>query len=412
MRREQGGLRRARAFESELDRLCAGLDDLDGARQGSRAAVSGSLLPLERALRTAAAGWRPVTSGQGRRLSLHWEAGTAAVRADRRRLAQVLGNLLANAVEHGSGAVRLRGRRRGSKVVIEVVDDGPRTVPVAAHPDRGRGLRHRRPRGRGGRRAADRHPHARGHVRGGRAAGGGPVSAPVRRRRAVFLLALALACGGLAASEVGGRVAEVESRTGRPVPVVVAARDVEPGARVKAGDLAVRDVPSRFVPVDAVRTASEAIGARVERGLRRGAYLTPAALGAGGAPARSGTLRRGERAVQVAVAGGDPLSQAGGPGARVDVLVSTEPRDGAGRTFLALEDVELLALGGDVARRRPTTARDDRPAATATATLRVTQRQAVYLTAAQNFAREVRLLPRPAGDGGRAGRSAVSAAGL
>ena len=140
MRREQGGLRRARAFESELDRLCAGLDDLDGARQGSRPVVSGSLLPLERALRTAAAGWRPVTSGQGRRLSLHWEAGTAAVRADRRRLAQVLGNLLANAVEHGSGAVRLRGRRRGPKVLIEVLDDGPRKVPVAVHPDRGRGL--------------------------------------------------------------------------------------------------------------------------------------------------------------------------------------------------------------------------------------------------------------------------------
>ena len=140
MKREQGGLRRARAFESELDRLCAGLDDLDAARQGSRAVVSGSLLPLERALRTAAAGWRPVAGGQGRRLSLHWEAGTAAVRADRRRLAQMLGNLLANAVEHGSGAVRLRGRRRGSKVVIEVVDDGPRPVPVAVHPDRGRGL--------------------------------------------------------------------------------------------------------------------------------------------------------------------------------------------------------------------------------------------------------------------------------
>jgi len=53
----------------------------------------------------------------------------------------VLGNLLANAVEHGSGAIRLRGRRHGSKVVVEVLDDGPRAVPVEAHPDRGRGLR-------------------------------------------------------------------------------------------------------------------------------------------------------------------------------------------------------------------------------------------------------------------------------
>ena len=50
--------------------------------------------------------------------------------------------------------------------------------------------------------------------------------------------------------------------------------------------------------------------------------------------------------------------------------------------------------------------------ATATATVRVTLRQAVYLTAAQNFAREVRLLPRPPGDRSRAGRASVSAGGL
>lgn len=245
------------------------------------------------------------------------------------------------------------------------------------------------------------------------------MSASVRRRRAVFLLALALACGGLAASEVGGRVAEVESRTGRPEQVVVAARDVKPGARLGAADLAVREVPSRFVPPDAVRSPSELSGARVEGGLARGAYVTAGAGGRGTGRDGAGTaLRKGERAVQVAVAGGDPLSQAGGPGSRVDVLVSTEPRDGSGRTFLALEDVELLALGGSPgAGARPA---DDGPgegtgaAATAstTATLRVTQRQAVYLTAAQNFAREVRLLPRPAGDGARGGRSVVSAAGL
>ena len=43
-------------------------------------------------------------------------------------------------------------------------------------------------------------------------------------------------------------------------------------------------------------------------------------------------------------------------------------------------------------------------AGTATATLRVRLKQAVYLTAAQNFARETRLLPRAPGDRRRAGR--------
>jgi hypothetical protein len=40
---------------------------------------------------------------------------------------------------------------------------------------------------------------------------------------------------------------------------------------------------------------------------------------------------------------------------------------------------------------------------TAIATLRVTLRQAVYLTAADNFAREIRLLARPPGDHSPAG---------
>jgi len=114
----------------------------------------------------------------------------------------------------------------------------------------------------------------------------------------------------------------------------------------------------------------------------------------------------------VSVAGGEALSSGAAPGGRVDVVVSAEGGSGRGRTFLALEDVQLLgfragggeaaASGGDAGRRAPT----------GVATLRVTLRQAVYLTAAENFAREVRLLPRPPGDRGRLGREAVGEAGL
>ena len=50
---------------------------------------------------------------------------------------------------------------------------------------------------------------------------------------------------------------------------------------------------------------------------------------------------------------------------------------------------------------------DAASAATALATLRVTLRQAVYLTAADNFAREIRLLARAPGDHSAAG-AAVS----
>jgi pilus assembly protein CpaB len=240
-----------------------------------------------------------------------------------------------------------------------------------------------------------------------------------RRRRAALLLSLALACGGLAASEVSSRIRDVEARVGSQVPAVVAVRDLEPGRELRASDLAVRAVPERFVPPDSLAAAGEATGSAVAVRVARGSYLTGSALGAGaGGPGgrRPGALRRGERAVEVGVSGrAAGLAESAVPGGRVDVLVSTEPRDGAGRTFLALENVELLDLAaadGDGAAGAPSGGEGDRPTATATATLRVTLRQAVYLTAAQNFAREVRLLPRPAGDGGRTGRAAVRADGL
>ena len=240
-----------------------------------------------------------------------------------------------------------------------------------------------------------------------------------RRRRAFLLISLALACGGLAASEVGSRVQEVEAAVGAPAPVLVAARNVAPGAELKPADVAVREVPSRFAPPDALVEPGDAVGAPVAPGLVKGSYLTVAALGSGsGAPGGSrgpGPLHRGERALEVAVAGGDSLAGVAGPGSRVDVLVSTDPGQGPGRTLLALESVELLDLsagGGAEAGFAPGGDPEGAGAsanASSIATLRVTVRQAVYLTAAQNYAREVRLLPRPVGDRGRAGRAAVTA---
>jgi pilus assembly protein CpaB len=229
-----------------------------------------------------------------------------------------------------------------------------------------------------------------------------------RRRRALLFLSLALASGGLAASQVGGRVREVEARVGPQVPVVVAARELPAGSELRDDVLATRPVPQRFVPRDALASPTEARGRRTAVPVAAGSYLTASELEGAGEGSRGGALGRGQRAVEIAVAGGEALSQLGGAGARVDVLVSTERGDSSGRTFLALEDVELLDLreggGGD--------SEGAAGKATATATLRVTLRQAVYLTAAQNFAREVRLLPRPSGDRGRAGRTAVGAGDL
>lgn len=231
-----------------------------------------------------------------------------------------------------------------------------------------------------------------------------------RRRRAVVLLGLSLAAGGLAASEVARRTSALEERVGSPVDVVVAARELAAGRRLRAGDLRVERVPARFAPPDGLADPGAAVGATAAAAVVRGGFVTVGVLGGGGErrPGGPAAPRRGERALELAVAGGAAL-ESSPPGSRVDVIVTTAARNGPGRTFAALEDVELLALrpaseGGAGAGGGENGAA---AAASGRATLLVTARQAVYLTAAQSFAREIRLLPRPPGDRGRIGRAVV-----
>ena len=233
-----------------------------------------------------------------------------------------------------------------------------------------------------------------------------------RRRRAVALLALALACGGLAASEVSSSVREVESRVGPSVPVVVAERDLRAGTPLRPGELeralAVREVPQRFVPPDSLAAPEDALGLTTVVPVAAGGYVTLGHLESGTAGgAGEPILAPGQRVVELAVAGGEAVAAAG-PGVRVDVLITTGSEAGTGRTYIALEDVELLGLqpGGEGL------ASGTGATGAAVASLRVTVEQAVRLTAAQNFAREIRLLARAPTDRRPVGPTSVEASDL
>ena len=226
-----------------------------------------------------------------------------------------------------------------------------------------------------------------------------------RRRRGAVLLLLALACGGLAATQVRERERKVEARVGPLVGVVVAAHDLEADEPLRARDLALQRVPARFVPPDALGAPGRLIGARLSVAVSGGSYLTAGLIGGAGAT-ESGPLRPGERALEIGVTGGAALAGAG-PGSRVDVLVSTQRQQGAGRTFVALEGVEVLELRPSGSSGYEAEGSADAPTDTALATLRVTLRQAVYMAAAENFGHEVRLLMRPPGDERRTGDFSV-----
>jgi pilus assembly protein CpaB len=226
------------------------------------------------------------------------------------------------------------------------------------------------------------------------------------------MLSLALASGGLAASEVRSRTAAVEERVGPLVPVATARVAIEPGSKLKPAQFTVARVPAGYAPPDALSDPAQAQGLRSAGALEPGSYLTASALATSADDdARAGSgLGRGERAIELKVAGANALGGLAGPGARVDVLITTEAREGAGRTQLALEDVELLALESGAGGASGPVETGDAPGA-ATATLRVTLKQAIYLTAAQNFARETRLLPRAPGDRRRSGPLESAAGG-
>jgi pilus assembly protein CpaB len=113
----------------------------------------------------------------------------------------------------------------------------------------------------------------------------------------------------------------------------------------------------------------------------------------------------GERLVEVTVAGASALGDTLQPGARVDVLITSERGAGLPRTYVALQRVELVGFRAG----SESLGNGGSHSADGVAALRVTLRQAVLLTAAQNFARELRLVARPPGDESRVAETAVTA---
>ena len=221
-----------------------------------------------------------------------------------------------------------------------------------------------------------------------------------RRRRALLLGGLALVLGGLAASNIASREAALERRVGGLVDVVVAREPVGTGAPLLPRALAVRKVPRRFAPEGAIGEPEALAGLRASVDIAAGTDLTAAVVGDGAAgSARPGPpVHAGERVAEVVALGSPELVT---PGSRVDVLVTPEPNASEnGQAVLALEDVEVLgataAAGGDEAEGK--SAGKPSPGARVAVSLRVSLRQAVYLAAAQDFARELRLLPRAQGD--------------
>jgi hypothetical protein len=203
-----------------------------------------------------------------------------------------------------------------------------------------------------------------------------------RRRRAAAFAILAALAAVLAGAIVDGYGSSVASSYGELRPVVVTSsallrgRPLDPS--ILSGALEVRRVPARFVPPGALTAPVDALGLEPVADLPAGSYLVASALRPPPAPAHPDGLAGGRRPVEIRVSGAAAF-EASGPlpsRPRVDVVVTSEPTGpGPGRTYVAAEAVPLISL--------------DRGAAV----LGLSRGQALKLIAAQNFARQVTLLP-------------------
>jgi Flp pilus assembly protein CpaB len=220
-----------------------------------------------------------------------------------------------------------------------------------------------------------------------------------RSRRGLLWIALGL----LLALGAAAATLRVSARPGPTSAVLVARIPIPAGTLLDPARaqelLALARVPADLPLAGLLRDPRQVLGRRTAAPVGGGEPLTEAALGGAGGVGPA-PLGPGERALAVPLGG--PVGSAAGvvPGGRVDVIASTG--EGAnGRSVLVASGAEVLAVNVD------DQAGEREPGAGLSVTLRVSLRTALRLSAALDFAREVRVLVRPPGERGSSlGRAA------
>jgi pilus assembly protein CpaB len=175
----------------------------------------------------------------------------------------------------------------------------------------------------------------------------------MNRSRLLMIGGLALAVGLLVSFTVYNRLrafAGSNSNAGG-VPVVVAADDIQVGAKLEARDVRVITLPQSAVPPGAFSATSKVVGRGAILPVSKGEFILPSKLAAVNAGAGlPSMIPPGMRAVSVRV--NDVVSVAGfvQPGTRVDVL-ATGSQGNERQTITVLENVAVIAVGGSLLER-------------------------------------------------------------
>ena len=175
----------------------------------------------------------------------------------------------------------------------------------------------------------------------------------MNRSRLLMIGGLALAVGLLVSFTVYNKLRNIAgSNDAAVVPVVVAADDVQVGAKLDTHDVRIINLPASAVPPGAFTKATQVLGRGAVLPLSQGEFILPSKLAAVNAGAGLPSLiPPGMRAVSVRV--NDVVSVAGfvQPGTRVDVLATGNEDNGNDRqTTTVLENVAVIAVGKSLDR--------------------------------------------------------------
>ncbi len=170
----------------------------------------------------------------------------------------------------------------------------------------------------------------------------------MNRTRLLMIGAVALALGAFVSIFVYKNLQGRSSSSNEPgADVIIAANDIQVGARIEEHDVRTVKYPASALPAGTFSARSKVLGRGVILPISRGEFLLPSTL----APENAGSglpslIPPGMRAVSVRV--NEVVSVAGfvGPGTRVDILLTGTPNGSSeSQTTTVLQNVAVIAAG-------------------------------------------------------------------
>lgn len=174
----------------------------------------------------------------------------------------------------------------------------------------------------------------------------------MNRSRLLMIGALALALGGLVSVAVYKNLLGRGPAAEPGVEVVVAANDIQVGARIEEHDLKLVKYPASALPAGTPTRRSQVLGRGVILPITKGEFILPSKL----APENAGAglpalIPPGMRAVSVRVNEVVSVANFVGPGTRVDVLLTGTPNGSSeSQTTTVLQNVAVIAAGHNLER--------------------------------------------------------------